>query len=505
MGKWINFVKLLNVEPYMFMMMVTMTIKMSINGQLYQDKICINDLGHPIDVCRTISTTTDPALEQTLSAIIVTANRYSVYQTMVFTVPGVIFSLFIGSWSDKYPSGRKMLMVFGAIGSLLDGVVAILNVINFSWPTWLMLLSIVPSTMSGGAFGMLTAVHSHAAKETPDELKTLRFAVLEVVSFAASPVTQLASGYLIEMDPWFYKNLVRNYLGVYAIGSSVAFLAMIWAMLVVEDNPRPLMKQISVMTNDSMDTGLLKEDEDKSTLTHRWVVALRNLFDWRHVRDMFKVVLKKRPEQKRTQIMLLLLAHNILVLCYLGPTLSVLFGYVQKVFHWDIGIYTRVSSFFTFLNIGTTMMFTWILSKVLQWKDISIAMIGAVSVLLIMVVRGSILTLGGLYLSYTFGIVGMLTFVAARSMIAKVVEPAESGSVFAVLASLESCIPLVGATMFTSIFNATIDWAPGIVWHFAGLLCIPGIAMLAILDLISSKYVDQDLGVSLPGTSDSSP
>ncbi len=49
------------------------------------------------------------------------------------TLPAVIWSLLVGSWTDKYIHGRKILLCLSSIGGIISSLLQILNAIFFEW------------------------------------------------------------------------------------------------------------------------------------------------------------------------------------------------------------------------------------------------------------------------------------------------------------------------------------------------------------------------------------
>ena len=86
-----------------------------------------------------------------------------------------------------------------------------------------------------------------------------------------------------------------------------------------------------------------------------------------------------------------------------------------------------------------------------------------------------------------------------RAQITHCVEPKELGKIFAMLASIESLIPIIGTNMYTRIYNSTRELAyplPGMIGNSNTLNLDKGLSILVKLtlytwsSLVGKKIVD---------------
>ncbi len=83
------------------------------------EKACLNNLGLAESICSNLSV----HKEQEIAVQTVVTN-ISMYTTILNTIPGIIFSLFFGPWSDT--NGRKLLMILPLFGFILSYAIMIL-------------------------------------------------------------------------------------------------------------------------------------------------------------------------------------------------------------------------------------------------------------------------------------------------------------------------------------------------------------------------------------------
>ena len=66
-----------------------------------------------------------------------------------------------------------------------------------------------------------------------------------------------------------------------------------------------------------------------------------------------------------------------------------------------------------------------------------------------------------LFLGLSVGAMSTATFVIIRSMVSKIVSRSEVGSIFSLISSLDSLIPILIAPGLTELYKVTIDFFPG--------------------------------------------
>lgn len=125
----------IKVEPYMFFMMMSLSISMVTVQQLIQDKMCKIYHHETDEFCRNLGKSPDSPTKSKILSNLVTFN---VIQTILDSLPGIIWALMIGSLCDKYIHGRKIIMILASLSSLIKMVLLILNSLYFS--SWGMFL-----------------------------------------------------------------------------------------------------------------------------------------------------------------------------------------------------------------------------------------------------------------------------------------------------------------------------------------------------------------------------
>ena len=127
------FISQLRVEPFIFLNVFATAASQITQSQLIQDKICVLEFNQTSDYCMNFNDLEMNSNESDIrSQILVRLTNLNLYTTLIYTFPVLIWSLFVGSWSDKYIHGRKILICFAAIGLILDMILLMLNAFFFN-------------------------------------------------------------------------------------------------------------------------------------------------------------------------------------------------------------------------------------------------------------------------------------------------------------------------------------------------------------------------------------
>ena len=129
MNKLVNLIKQLRVEPFMFLHMFAGAVSSVTQSLLIQDKICVLEFKQSNDYCINLNKLSSD--DEIQSEILVLSTTFSLYSTIISMVPCVLWSMFIGSWCDKYIHGRKVLFCATALGAMLDMILVMINAYYF--------------------------------------------------------------------------------------------------------------------------------------------------------------------------------------------------------------------------------------------------------------------------------------------------------------------------------------------------------------------------------------
>lgn len=125
--KYVN-IRQLKIEPFVLLYMIGFSLSSMAVSQLVQDKLCRVDYDQSSVFCISINSIDfDHGAETIKSDILKDSTYITLYRTLLQTLPCVIWALFLGPWTDKFPKGRKYIMIFGAFTAILESIILIIN------------------------------------------------------------------------------------------------------------------------------------------------------------------------------------------------------------------------------------------------------------------------------------------------------------------------------------------------------------------------------------------
>ena len=108
----------------------------------------------------------------------------------------------------------------------------------------------------------------------------------------------------------------------------------------------------------------------------------------------------------------------------------------------------------------------------LKLHDTTIGIIGSLSGFACNIVRTFASHPWMFYLSTGIGLISYGPSIIIRSFISKIIPSDELGSVFSMLASLEACVPLMTAPIFTMVYEKTINYFPAAILLISAIMFV---------------------------------
>lgn len=134
-----SWLKSLVIEPYLFLMGISIATSLVPLEQLQQDKVCRIEFNQTIEYCLKLS---ESATSDTKLAILARSNNFNQFKAIIDAIPSMLWCLVAGSFSDRYPRTRKPFMVATVLSGLVRDGLLILNLINFNnWGNFHVLIS----------------------------------------------------------------------------------------------------------------------------------------------------------------------------------------------------------------------------------------------------------------------------------------------------------------------------------------------------------------------------
>lgn len=268
--------KNLQVELFVFTYMFGYSISMTTNTNLFMERACLVNFNHSRDVCFNLT-----SYQHVLDEVQAESNNMSLYGTLISMLPGAVYAMFVGSWSDKY--GRKSPLIVAVIGSLFQDTIFLFFVYFDTLKVQYFLLSFVPVALTGGMISFLGMVYSMQSDKTHVSKRTIKYAILEGFFFISIPISGLASGQIFK----YY-----GYIPVYGSALIIHVISLAFALIYINDD-RPGLTRASFYTK------------------------MSDFFAMESVKDNFKTCMKKRENKQRAQILLLLPCGCVFILNYI--------------------------------------------------------------------------------------------------------------------------------------------------------------------------------------------
>ncbi|KAM8898016.1 LOW QUALITY PROTEIN: lysosomal proton-coupled steroid conjugate and bile acid symporter SLC46A3 [Spinachia spinachia] len=378
------------------------------------------------------------------------ASRFSTYSVISSTIPSLIVTLLLVTYSDR--GGRKIAIVMPLIGSIIY-TLGLLAVSYFELNVYLLILASFSSSLFGGLGTFLGGVFAYIADLTKgDREKTLRMGGVETMIGLFSGAAAICTGYFLKAAGFNWPFL-----------TSAIFqgLNLVYAIFVLKES----------VTAAPTDSVLLNGSPRRSG----WKQIVYGVY------DMFT----RASRRGQKMLVLLTIIFISFAIAYISALPLVTLYELNKPLCWDeiligYGAALSTTAFIT-SYLGLTVLTC---CRVPQLVIVVLGILSAISGLIVLafarttvlmfIVRGPML-------------LAMMPFPVLRAMLSKMVSKSEQGALFAAISFLENLTTNVATAFFNGIYSATLDWFPGFLFLLsAGLCTIP----LIFVGLVSWMGVD---------------
>lgn len=427
--KALRWLKVITVEPTMVLYMMAFMTTSVVEQAFFVDKACRVNHNFNASICDNITAKENEAMNKEVQ---LTVSEFHQWNDIAGHVGQIILAFFMGAWSDK--RGRKIPLLLGLIGKFYYSSMIIVNTLQYTWPVeYIIYTATLPMTITGADVAIFGAAFSYLSDVTTPESRTLRVTVLEVCYLATMP-TGIALGSLL------FNATNKSFTIMFIINASLLLIAIIYTALRLDFRSNETQRPIS---------------EAKNVIT--------DFFDYKHVVLTFKTIFKKRLFNKRTYILLLILAMATYTFQRDERQMSYL--YLQWVLKWT---FDKISNFRTYQSaIQDVMLLVAIplMSKLLGWRDTVIALIGAVSHIVARIFYATAIDSWLFYIGGAFASLGPVVAPIIRSMTSKLVPAAERGKAFSVLAVADNAIPILSATVYNQVYKTYLETHPQAIFY----------------------------------------
>ena len=210
-----------------------------------------------------------------------------------------------------------------------------------------------------------------------------------------------------------------------------------------------------------------------------------------HVIDSFRTVFKGREDHKRfimISMMLVMLTHMM------GEYAEFYcqFSYTKRLFGWDVSNYSYFSMVQTFTTSAGILVFSSLFHHI-NLNDNLIIFFSGLSGIAAQIFRTFANNDNEFFASISVELASAVFSSPIRAQITRCILPAETGKVFAMLASTESFVPILSSFIFTNVYTSTIDmdypWQGAFYLVAAGFTLVGLIATAAVYILSKGKII----------------
>ncbi|KAK4305058.1 hypothetical protein Pmani_023048 [Petrolisthes manimaculis] len=333
-------------------------------------------------------------------------NQYNLYSLIIEMGPAVFIMILLGTLSDTW--GRRLPLMLPMLGCSIKALGLIMNAYWWSLQPFYILLSYIPFGLMGGFMAPFMAAYAYLSENSGSKWRTTR------LSFAGAlmMVTMSAGRSLgaIIYSHW-------GYIAVFTCEFLLSATSVVYVIIRFSNDQRPKSVARGSSSSSSSSTG---DAENYSIL--------------KSVKHSVMVVLKKREDGVRAQIF----GHIACIALFVST------------FGWDVCIAADPQ----LLPGGRRdhwLYWGGVRELLLDHAWYGTRSLGTLSVTAVAVSLG-----------------GGMTITSSRGVLSKLVATDELGAVFAVVGLFESLLPLVSSSLFTLIYNNTLEFFPGTLFVVAG-------------------------------------
>ncbi|KAJ8275587.1 hypothetical protein COCON_G00073390 [Conger conger] len=382
------------------------------------------------------------------------ASLFSLYSELFSMVPSLVVTLLLVASSDR--RGRKITIVLPLLGSLVYAL-SFLAISFFRLNLYLLVAANFVSSLFGGVGTLLGGCFAYVADLCPDGTRrTMRMAGVDMVIGLLSGVASLSTGY-------FLRAAGFNWPFVTAVLFHLANLA--YVALVLEETVRA----------PADPPGPPPPDGAPPAPPRRAVLSLAH-----GVFALFAAGGRRRS----ALLVLLLLTFSSYSFANMGGLSAVTLYELNEPLCWDEILIGYGSALSTVVFL-TSFAGVALLSRCLP--DAAIVLVGLLSVMSGLVMIAFAKTTLMMFLVRIPMLLAIMPAPVLRSMMSKVVSKSEQGALFACVAFLESLSSNVAFAVFSSLYAATVAWAPGFTFLLGAGLCLLPIGLLGAVVIVGPE------------------
>lgn len=447
---------------------------------LMQDKICLFNYNQSASFCEDIqkeASGPNHVAEQNMkNDILAKTAIFMNYKQILETVPIVLWSLFLGPFLDKYPSGAYIILFINAIGDSFISISNILLVQLFDTSANYLIIPSAINFLTGGFQTFTTIAGLYITMNTAEKDRALKFVILEIIIILGMGSAIYIGGLFLKINkagPQLRKYNLNYYLSISLNVICLIFLSLLYWQKKSETKSKTVNNK-GIVVEDKNNNNNIDGDLDRSRFK-----VIKLLFDIDNVRETLVCFFRPRPHNVRLQILLLSSIQFIQMLVTRGIS-DVLLQFAQKAYHWDPVTYSKLSSIEMMGSMALLAIFSGIFISWLHFTDNTLIIIAQVSTFLADLNRGTFLSPMAYFISLPIGSFSGFAVVSAKSKFSKIIPLNEIGKIYSLSGTIDAINPLFGSIIYSNIFALSIGTYTGLVYHFSCFLMLLSIVALIV-------------------------
>ncbi|KAH8355703.1 hypothetical protein KR200_010257 [Drosophila serrata] len=425
--KWLRRPRSLRLEPAVFLAFFGRFLTDAVyqNQILYQT--CVTVLEYNATQCEPFLGTNRASDEKIEGQVQEYASTITMVSSIIESTMPAIVSLFLGPWSDKF--GRRPILLSTLTGYLVSAVVLIVltqitAATNIS--PWWFLLSSVPSVFSGGTCALVTILYCYVGDVSSEEKRPMRMVIMEAALGLGMMGGGVASGYIYA-----------------AIGASPLFILV--GILI-----STALLYVFFFVKESLKFENLQEGS-----------RIREFFRLDLVKVLVKTCFKKRENYDRAIIWMVMMSLTLCVFAMEGEN-TVNYMFMRKQFDYTVQDYSVFNAARAVIQLVGSTLAMVLLRQLLGVSTIMMTLLAFACCVLESTVRATAVYGSEMYLALILGMMRGVMSPMCKAILSTVTPRSELGKIFSLTTSLQSISPLGAAPLYTAVYQATVQFYPGI-------------------------------------------
>ncbi|XP_055329705.1 proton-coupled folate transporter-like [Paramacrobiotus metropolitanus] len=421
--------------------------------ELMKNKVCLVDLQLSPDVCRNLMNETAAVEVQTGMMQVKT------YEALIDAVSCVVFSIFLGSWTDEF--GRKIFLFIPFIGYVVAYAYTTAYT-YFQMSAYYLLVTPFLYYCTGAMLCFNTALYSFLGDYTTEANRAINVAVIVALRTVSRDAGGVLGGHMLET----YGDSAPFYL------ITLLFLAgFLYVFFFIHD--------------------LAPFHSPKRCRCGSALACHR-------ANDGWHAVARPRAGRRRLLLWVMLFCLLLIGIC-ISADISVHQFYLEfGPFFWTLLEFTVFYLVVGVVESVVTVLTVLLLKLKLNMPDAVLGVLAILSAMASLLVYGFDDSPGTVYIAGAVGVFRMLALVAAQSIIMGIAERHEMGKVVTIMIAQLGTAPLFSQLIFSSIFAQTKTYWPGLAWIVGAVILMPVLIGFCAAYVIQKRPIKKEIPAS-PG------